>query len=42
MTLKSDGAGGLKNGIQNLVNFPASIRMSENLRFYGLLASDAF
>ena len=39
MTLKSDAAGGLKNGIQNLVNFPASIR---NLRFYGLLASDAF
>ena len=45
MALKSDAifkgklAGGLKNGIRNLVNFHGSSRKSENLHFDGIFLS---
>ena len=47
MTLKGDAkfkgkaTRGFKNSIKNLVNFHASSRKSENLRFDGLLLSKA-
>ena len=48
MTLKGDAifkeklTGGLKNDIRNLLNFLASSRKSENLRFDGLVLSKAY
>ena len=48
MTLKGDVifkqklTGGLKNDIRNLINFHASIRKSENLRFDELVLSKAY